>query len=35
MDQPAIYVTSVGEDAFEENQLLLDLLSSRGHGRSQ
>jgi len=28
VDQPAIYVTSVGEDRSEKNQLLLDLLKS-------
>ena len=27
VDQPAIYVTSVGESRSEKNQLLLDLLS--------
>jgi ferredoxin len=26
LDAPAIYVTSVGEDRSEKNQLLLDLL---------
>jgi formate hydrogenlyase subunit 6/NADH:ubiquinone oxidoreductase subunit I len=28
VDQPAIYVTSVGESRSEKNQLLLDVISS-------